>query len=156
MWHTQSAETQYVPANERDQLRLALAGDGLPESGSTGYEILDDLSGFGTTSKMFDVAYWRALEGELSRTIVSSPPFQSARVHIGRSAGSSLKKVQPQTASVTASASSGVLTPGQAKALKFLVGSAVSGLSPEMVSVIDGNTGKVFSKADQDAFNTCL
>ena len=38
-----------------------------------GYELLDSLSGFGTTSQMFDAAYWRAKEGELARTIVVQP-----------------------------------------------------------------------------------
>ncbi|MFW5834954.1 MAG: flagellar M-ring protein FliF, partial [Pseudomonadota bacterium] len=49
-----------VPATERDGLRMALAGEGLPANGPQGYELLDSLSGFGTTSQMFDAAYWRA------------------------------------------------------------------------------------------------
>ena len=52
---------------------MALAAKGLPAGGPAGYEILDNLSGFGTTSQMFDAAYWRAKEGELARTITGSP-----------------------------------------------------------------------------------
>ena len=59
----------YVASAQRDSLRMSLAGEGLPISGSQGYELLDTLSGFGTTSQMFDAAYWRAKEGELARTI---------------------------------------------------------------------------------------
>ena len=72
----------YVPQAQRDQLRMTLARDGIPANGSAGYELLDSLSGFGTTSQMFDAAYWRAKEGELSRTISASPWIRSARVHI--------------------------------------------------------------------------
>lgn len=57
----------WVDGAQRDQLRMALAADGLPASGGAGYELLDSLSGFGTTSQMFDAAYLRAKEGELAR-----------------------------------------------------------------------------------------
>jgi len=58
----------YVPSPARDELRLMLASAGLPANSHTGYELLDSLTGFGTTSQMFDAAYWRAKEGELART----------------------------------------------------------------------------------------
>ena len=66
----------------RDRVRMALAAKGLPAGGPAGYEILDGLSGFGTTSQMFDAAYWRAKEGELARTITASPNVRAARVHL--------------------------------------------------------------------------
>lgn len=72
----------YVDRSERDRLRMNLAAEGLPAGGPAGYEILDGLSGFGTTSQMFDAAYWRAKEGELARTIATSPNVRAARVHI--------------------------------------------------------------------------
>jgi flagellar M-ring protein FliF len=50
----------YVDQMERDSLRLTLASEGLPGNTGSGYELLDGLSGFGTTSQMFDAAYWRA------------------------------------------------------------------------------------------------
>ncbi|MDA7965208.1 MAG: flagellar M-ring protein FliF, partial [Ruegeria sp.] len=50
----------YVSGAQRDELRLTLASEGLPANGNRGYELLDSLSGFGTTSQMFDAAYWRA------------------------------------------------------------------------------------------------
>ena len=62
-----------VDRSARDRIRMSLAGKGLPAGGPAGYEILDNLSGFGTTSQMFDAAYWRAKEGELARTITGSP-----------------------------------------------------------------------------------
>ena len=135
----------YVAATDRDALRLALAGEGLPATGGSGYELLDDLSGFGTTSQMFDAAYWRAKEGELARTILASPRFRSARVHIGRTPGGTFRDAENLTASVTVGSAGGSITNDQAKALKYLVGSAVAGLDPSQVSVIDGPTGRVFA-----------
>ncbi|MEY4306055.1 MAG: flagellar M-ring protein FliF, partial [Pseudomonadota bacterium] len=71
----------YVDSTRRDSLRMVLAGQGLPANSGTGYELLDGLSGFGTTSQMFDAAYWRAKEGEIARTILANPLIRAARVH---------------------------------------------------------------------------
>ena len=146
----------YVDASQRDALRMSLAGEGLPAMGASGYELLDNLSGFGTTAQMFDAAYWRAKEGELARTILASAQYRSARVHIGQPPNSSFQRGTAPTASVTVSPATGALTLSQATALKYLVGSAVVGLMPENVSVIDGANGQVFSgkPADQDAQST--
>ena len=59
----------FVAENERDRVRLALAGDGLPRQGQAGYEVIDSLSPISTTSDAFNAAYWRAKEGELARTL---------------------------------------------------------------------------------------
>jgi flagellar M-ring protein FliF len=72
----------YVDQSKRDGLRMTLAAQGLPATGGNGYELLDSLSGFGTTSQMFDAAYWRAKEGELARTVLALPEVRSARVHV--------------------------------------------------------------------------
>ncbi|KUJ76604.1 flagellar M-ring protein FliF [Ruegeria marisrubri] len=127
----------YVPAARRDELRMTLASEGLPANGSKGYELLDSLSGFGTTSQMFDAAYWRAKEGELARTIVASPHIGQARVHIAHGSANPFQRGVEPTASVYLVAAGAPVTPAQAKAVRFLVASAVSGLSPEKVAVID-------------------
>lgn len=133
----------YVEAARRDQLRLTLAGEGLPANGAQGYEILDGLSGFGTTAQMFDAAYWRAKEGELARTILASPLVSSARVHLSASQSQPFRRDQALSGSVTVTPSSGVLGAGQANALRHLVASAVAGLDAEDVSVIDATNGTV-------------
>ncbi|TCM87072.1 flagellar basal-body MS-ring/collar protein FliF [Rhodovulum steppense] len=133
----------YVDAGRRDSLRMTLASEGLPSNGAAGYELLDSLSGFGTTSQMFDAAYWRAKEGELARTILANPQFRSARVHIATpSARPFARNVRP-AAAVTVGAAGGPLGPAQAKALRYLVASSVAGLMPADVSVIDANSGTV-------------
>lgn len=135
----------YVEAPHRDELRMMLAGEGLPATGGAGYELLDSLSGFGTTSQMFDAAYWRAKEGELARTITASPHIKAARVHIANPSGQPFRQDLRPSASVSVTTATGGLSPAHAKALKYLVASAVSGLQPEDVSVIDGAGGLIAS-----------
>ncbi len=138
----------FVDAQDRDQLRLTLASEGLPANNSRGYELLDNLSGFGTTSQMFDAAYWRAKEGELARTIVSSPHVGMARVHIASTGSNPFQRSVTPTASVAITSNGGQLTTQQAKAIRFLVASAVAGLSAEDVAVIDANGALIGANDD--------
>jgi flagellar biosynthesis/type III secretory pathway M-ring protein FliF/YscJ len=114
-----------------------------------GYELLDSLTGFGTTSQMFDAAYWRAKEGELARTILAVPEVKTARVHISQAPGSPLRRAERPTASVTVSTSAGTLDESQARALKHLVASAVAGMRPEDVQIID-TVGGLIAGGDED------
>jgi len=132
----------YVPVAQRDSLRMTLASEGLPQTGGQGYEILDSLSGFGTTAQMFDAAYLRAKEGELSRTILASPGIRSARVHIAVPDARPFARDGMTRAAVTVAATA-PLAPAQVEALRFLVASAVTGLRPEDVAVIDSERGLV-------------
>lgn len=138
----------FVPTEDRDQLRMSLASEGLPANTLQGYELLDNLSGFGTTSQMFDAAYWRAKEGELARTILASPHIRAARVHISATSAQPFRREQAPTAAVTVTTINGTLDAGQADALRFLVASAVPGLAPSEVAVIDGVGGLVSGNDD--------
>ncbi len=133
----------FVDSTQRDQLRMTLASEGLPANNGQGYELLDSLSGFGTTAQMFDAAYWRAKEGELARTIVASPQFSKARVHISNSSSTPFRRAISPTASVTVTGTTGAISGQHAKALKYLVSSAVAGMSPADVAIIDGQNGVV-------------
>nr|WP_072747423.1 flagellar basal-body MS-ring/collar protein FliF [Oceanicella actignis] len=135
----------YVPESERDRLRMSLAAEGRPSGGAAGYELLDDLSGFGTTSEMFDAAYWRAKEGELARTILALPGVRRARVHIANPARKPFERRVEPTASVTVAMRSGVLGKPQAQAIRHLVSSAVAGLQPEAVTVVDAEGGVILA-----------
>ncbi|MFQ6550790.1 flagellar basal-body MS-ring/collar protein FliF [Aestuariibius insulae] len=138
----------FVDRAQRDTLRMTLASDGLPANSSQGYELLDSLSGFGTTSQMFDAAYWRAKEGELARTIAASSLVQSARVHISNPSQRPFDRSTQATASVTVTTNGGTLTVPQAKAVRYLVASAVSSLSPDDVAVIDTEGGLIAGTED--------
>lgn len=134
-------EAIFIPANVRDKTRFALARDGLPRQSVQGYELLDSVNGFSVTSEMYNAAYWRAKEGELTRTILTTPGVESARVHIGANLRSGFSRSQPTpTASVTLS-SARRLNGVQAEAIQYLVALAVSGLNPEDVVVIDPRHG---------------
>ena len=138
----------YVDSAQRDNLRMVLAGQGLPASGGTGYELLDSLSGFGTTAQMFDAAYWRAKEGELARTILAMPEIKSARVHIAQAPSQLFKDQTTPTASVTVTTTAGNLTAAQANALRHLIAAAVSGMKPDDVAVVDSVGGLIPSDGD--------
>ena len=135
--------TIFVPHQRRDELRMTLASEGLPANRASGYELLDSLSGFGTTSQMFDAAYLRAKEGELARTIVSSSQIAMARVHIAQTKASAFNRNKIGTASVFVTPSGAGLDAAQAKALKYLVASAVAGVSPENVAIVDDRGGLI-------------
>ena len=142
-------EAIFIAANVRDKTRFALARDGLPRQSIQGYELLDSVNGFSVTSEMYNAAYWRAKEGELTRTILTTPGVDSARVHIGANLRSGFSRSQPApTASVTLS-STRRLSQSQAEAIQYLVALAVAGLNPEDVVVIDPLHG-ILSGANTD------
>jgi flagellar M-ring protein FliF len=141
--HRVEGDAILVDARDRDALRMALAGEGLPANGAAGYELLDSLSGFGTTAQMFDAAYWRAREGELARTIAASPQIRAARVHIANPGADPFQPAQTVTASVALRPAAGGLGPGHAQALRYLVASSVPGLLPENVTILDADSGQV-------------
>jgi flagellar M-ring protein FliF len=141
----------WVPAAARDLERVALAAEGLPAPSARGYELLDSLSGFGTTAQMFDAAYWRAREGELARTILAVPRVRAVRVHIAAGQARPFRAGGAPTAAVTVTLAGGPLAPAQAQALRHLVAAAVPGLDPSAVAVIDAAAGLVPDAAAADA-----
>ena len=134
-----------VDRASRDRIRMTLAAKNLPAGGPAGYEILDTLSGFGTTSQMFDAAYWRAKEGELARTITGSPNVRAARVHLANPVSQPFSRTPAGSASVTVTMARGELDRGQAEAIRYLVSSAVAGITPETVAVMDAAKGVVLA-----------
>ena len=150
-----SGDSILVDSGQRDSLRMSLAAEGLPTAGGGGYELLDNLSGFGTTSQMFDAAYWRAKEGELARTLLAMPEIRSARVLIAGTTARTFQNDVQATASVTLTTVSGSLSEAQARAIRHLVAGAVSGMRPDAVQIIDtvsgligGDTGDGFSEKE--------
>lgn len=145
-------DSVYVPSTERDRVRLELARQGLPQQGQAGYELLDGLNGFGTTSEMFQATYWRAKEGELARTILSVPGVRSARVHIGAASRRPFSRTsEKSTAAVTVRMAGGSLDERSAVSIRFLVALAVADLEPEQVAVIDAENGVVLKPGEERA-----
>lgn len=127
-----------VPDNQVHELRLAMAGQGLPQGGNVGFEIFDrsqlGLSEFGEK-----LNYQRALQGELARTIAQLDPVQYARVHIVMPRERLYANAQEQaSASVVLRLRPGAhLQAGQVRSITNLVSSAVEGLQPQAVTVVD-------------------
>ena len=138
----------HVEEVDRDALRMSLAGEGLPALGAQGYELLDSLSGFGTTSQMFDAAYWRAREGELARTIAASPRIRAARVLLATSGNNPFQPQNEPSASVSIRPVAGGISASHGQALRYLVAAAVPGLLPENVTIIDSDSGRVLAGED--------
>ena len=130
--------TVSVPEEKVAELRLEMAGAGVPKSGRIGFEIFDKTN-FGMTDFAEHVNYRRALEGELERSVMSVAEIEQARVHISLPQESVfLEGRQPAKASVLVKIRPGAALPETAMpAITNLVASAVEGLGPENVSVLD-------------------
>jgi flagellar M-ring protein FliF len=126
-----------VAAAQLDKARLATAAKGGVKSGRLGFEIFDKPNWVGSE---FDeqVNYQRALEGELEHTVGSLSDVESARVHLVMPHDSLFRDAErPAKASVVLRLRHRSLADGEAEAIRSLVASAVDGLSPERVVLVD-------------------
>ncbi|AXF64128.1 flagellar M-ring protein FliF [Leclercia sp. LSNIH6] len=137
-----------VPADKVHELRLRLAQQGLPKGGAVGFELLDQEK-FGISQFSEQVNYQRALEGELARTIETLGPLKSARVHLAMPKPTLFVREQKApSASVTVNLQPGrALDEGQISAVVHLVSSAVAGLPPGNVTLVD-QTGRLLTKSN--------
>lgn len=136
-----------VPADKVHELRLRLAQQGLPKGGAVGFELLDQEK-FGISQFSEQVNYQRALEGELARTIETLGPLKSARVHLAMPKPSLFVREQKSpSASVTVNLEPGrALDEGQISAVVHLVSSAVAGLPPGNVTLVD-QSGRLLTQS---------
>lgn len=126
-----------VPEANARELRLELAGAGLPRGGAVGFESFDKMR-LGATEFEQRIMYRRALEGELSRTIGSVAAVQNARVHLVLPEKSVfVSKNEPSSASVVLKLRGGrALGQGEVSSIVHLVSTSVAGLSPDHVSIV--------------------
>ena len=133
-----------VPKDKVARLRMKLAESGLPKGGGVGYEIFDKTDSLGTTTFVQNINHLRALEGELARTIRSIDRVQAARVHLVLPERPLFSRDKVDASASIVLKVRGALEPQQVRAVRHLVASAVNGLKPERVSVID-ETGKLLA-----------
>ncbi len=138
-----------VPSAKVAELRLQLAAAGIPKSGRIGFELFDKTN-FGASDFAEQVNYHRALEGELERSVMSLAEVEQARVHITFPKESIfLESHQPAKASVLVRLRGGTqLSAQNVASICQLISSAVEGLAPEAVSVVDMR-GNLLNKARQ-------
>jgi len=139
-----------VPKEAVARLRMKLAESGLPKGGGVGYEIFDKTDALGSTTFVQNINHLRALEGELSRTIRGIDRVQAARVHLVLPERPLFSRDKADASASIVLKVRGALEPQQVRAIRHLVATAVNGLKPERVSVID-ETGKLLADgATQD------
>jgi flagellar M-ring protein FliF len=141
--------TLLVPRDRVARIRMTLAQSGMPKGGGVGYEIFDKSDSLGATSFVQNINHLRALEGELARTIRAIDRVQAARVHLVLPERPlfSRDKIEP-SASIVLTVR-GRLEPQQVQAIRHLVASAVSGLKPERVSIVD-EAGRLLADGSGD------
>jgi flagellar M-ring protein FliF len=143
--------TILIPADQVTKIRMQLATDGLPSAG-VGYEIFDKSDTFGTTAFVQNVNRLRAIEGELARTIRSLDSIISARVHLVIPDRQIFARDnQPPSASVVVKTRTR-LSRGQVNAIQHLVASAVAGLTPNNVALVD-DKGELLAGGNGDGDN---
>ena len=145
--------TVMVPASQVYSVRMGLASQGIPtmSDGGIGFELFDKPT-FGMSDFMQRANYYRALQGELSRTIRQLDEVANARVLIVVPEDKLFgQDHQEAKASVFVQLQPGrSLSDGQVRAIRFLVANGVEGLQPERVAVVD-STGKAMAESDSSS-----
>ncbi len=144
-------ETILVPRDQITTTRMTLAGQGLPTSGQVGYEIFDQQSTLGATSFVQNINNVRALEGELSRTISSLTRIKSARVHLVLPERELFRRERRDPSASIVLSVRGQLSNGEIRAIQHLVASAIDGLAPSRVSIVDDQGTLLASGTGEDA-----
>ena len=132
-------EAILAPKDQISRLRVSLAGEGLGGS-VVGYEIFDRGDTLGATSFVQNINHIRAIEGELARTISEINAVQSARVHIVMPQRQLFSREERRpSASIVLRTGRGSLGMSQVSAIKHLVSTAIPGLEPNQISIVDQN-----------------
>ncbi|TXM74469.1 flagellar M-ring protein FliF [Methylobacterium sp. WL103] len=132
-----TGQTVLAPRADLPRLRMDLAGKGLPSQAGVGYEIFDKGDAFSSTNFVQNVNHLRALEGELSRSIRAIGRVQAARVHLVMPERRLFERDREQPSAAIVLKLMGDLDAGQVRAIRHLAASAVEGLKPERVSIVD-------------------
>ena len=140
-----------VPKDKVTRLRMKLAESNLPKGGGVGYEIFDKSDALGTTSFVQNINHLRALEGELARTIRAIDRIQAARVHLVLPERPLFSRETPEPSASIVVRVRGSLEPQQIRAIRHVVASAVNGLKPQRVSIVDEAGRLLADGAGKDA-----
>lgn len=142
-----------VPEQSLEEAKVKLAGAGLTLGTGVGFEIFDDAD-FGMTEFAQKVNYQRALQGELSRTIMALEEIRYARLHLVLPEASIFRRDnnQPKAAITLVPEKDIVLTAGQVSGIRTLIASAVPGLLIENVAVHDHRGMNLAGTVNEDGW----
>jgi len=147
--------TIMVNRDEVGTARMLVAGKGLVTSGSVGYELFDNQSVLGQTEFQQQLNEQRALQGELSRTIMSMRGITAARVHITMPRREMFTSAAAEpTAAVLVGLGGRDLSSDQVRAIRNLVASSVPNLKPDRVTVADQTNRTLAAGSDDGAFSS--
>ena len=144
--------TVLVDRSQVHALRLKLMGRDLPLHGSVGLELFNNTD-FGMTDFAQKINYQRALQGELTRTILSFSEIRDARVHLALPEQGLFR----QNATRPKAALTLTLRPGQAlrgeqvQGIQRLVAAAVPGLAASEVTIVDQQGVALSRSSEGDA-----
>jgi flagellar M-ring protein FliF len=138
-----------VPKDRVTKLRMQFAEGGLPKGGGVGYDIFDKSEALGTTSFVQNINHLRALEGELSRTIRALDRVQAARVHLVLPERPLFSRDKAEPSASIMLKVRGALEASQVRAIRHLVASAVNGLKPQRISIVD-EAGRLLADGAND------
>jgi flagellar M-ring protein FliF len=141
-----------VPIPKVLALRMKFAQEGIPHSGNiVGYEIFDKGDALGTSQFVYNVNFIRALEGEIGRTIASLSPIESVRVHlvIPKKEMFSKAATEPSASVVLKIKGSQTLTKQEVAGISHIIATAVAGLKPERITILD-SSGRPLKLANGD------
>ncbi|MBJ3786956.1 flagellar basal-body MS-ring/collar protein FliF [Devosia sediminis] len=144
-------DTILIPRDQITTTRMSLAGEGLPSRGQVGYEIFDQQSTLGATSFVQNINNVRALEGELARTIGSLTRITGARVHLVLPERELFRRERKDPSASIVLTTRGELSSGEIRAIQHLVASAIEGLAPSRVSIVDDQGNLLASGSGEDA-----
>jgi len=134
------SSTLIVPSEKLDTARIETASQGLPRNARLGFELFDTPNWAGSDFSE-KVNYQRALEGELERTLQTLSDVDAVRVHLVMPRESLFSEQEHEAkAAVIVKTRGGSLPREAQQAIPQLVASAVDGLKPENVTVVDADT----------------
>lgn len=133
-----------IPEDQIYEVRITLAGRGIPSSGVIGYEVFDQNT-MGMSEFMQKLNFKRALEGEIAKTIMQMRGIENARINIVFPEKSIFKQEQKEPTASVAIKSSRMISENNIAAITHLVSSSVEGLSPEKVTIVDSQ-GRLLTK----------
>ncbi|ROZ63190.1 flagellar basal-body MS-ring/collar protein FliF [Ramlibacter sp. WS9] len=136
--------------------RLKLMGKDMPLHGAAGFELFNNAD-FGMTEFAQKINYQRALQGEITRTIMSLSEVRDVRVHLALPEEGLFKRATSKAkAAITLSLKTGQsLRPEQITGIQRLVAASVPGVVAQDVTIIDQQgvalTRVVPAEGEQDA-----
>src|SRR4051794_21247538 len=139
-----------VKQGQLSQARVALAGKGLNTSGSNqpGFELLDKQK-LGASSFQQQVAYQRALEGQIAGTIGQMTGVGGATVQLTMPQDQLFaSESKPATAAVLLGGGASNVDPGQGKGIANLVASSVPNLKSDYVTITDSSGNMLLPSVD--------